>query len=550
MAGKPILQTPYATAVPYLNGAEASPTWYDEYDRQRIASYDLYDDMYNNDPTQFGLMLRGADDGPVFVPLAKRTILGLSRYVGKNWGYKVLSTDVSAGETDPTSQDNTNDAIVVTPEQVQLAQETYSSLFKRERLLSVFRSGIPEWLRRGDWLWMVSADETKRSGRRISVKPIDPRRYFPLFNDRSDVNRVTGQQLIEEIFLEDGTAAMFVQTWLKASDPSHPDYGTEEPEEGFDITYEAQAYDVKDFGLPEKRKALAHPDNVPQEDVIGIHNLPIYHIRNNESTDDPYGRSDLSGLESMLAGVNQSVTDEDLSLAFMGLGMYHTDSGAPVDETTGQPTNWKLGPKRVIEHEQGTKFEKVDGINSIQPFQEHVAFLKNEALGTIGMSDVALGEVGTAAFSGIALAIRFAPTADTVRVKNDNLNGVMTQMFFDLKDWFKVYEGIDLGDIEVISETDDQDLLPFDRAARWKELTEGLTAGIFTPEYVVSVLETDFGYTFPADYLQSLDKSNSDKAAAMDPFAARAAAEAQAAAQAQSAQDAQNQDQTAQTGAQ
>lgn len=512
-----LLQTPYATAMPYVVSASAAG-WTDEYDRQRLLSYNLYDDLFNNDPSQYRLMLRGTNDAPIYVPTAKKLINSLARYVGKGWGYTCTATEADEASAIEAS----------TPEQLTTALSAFGNLFARERLLSVYRAGVSEWLRRGDWLWMVSADPLKRAGSRISVRPIDPRRYFPLNGDTADLSRLTGQQVIEETVLPDGkTPALLVQTWLKSTDPGHPNYGQVEPEDGFPITHQIQAYDLADYADPAKRKPLAHPSNLPQAAIVGITQLPIYHIRNNESTDDPFGKSELSGLESLLAGINQSISDEDLSLAMMGLGMYWTDSGAPVDEVTKQPTSWKLGPKRVIEVDEDTTFNKVDGITSVEPFQVHVDFLGGEAASTVGLSDVSIGTADNiSAESGVALAIKFSPTLDTVRSKNDSSNAILTQMFHDLKQWFLIFEGWDCGSVEVTSVTEDGDLLPFDREARWKELMEGVTAGVFTKAYAVQVLIEEFGYTFPDDYLSQLEAADAKAADAADPFAARAREEA------------------------
>lgn len=512
------LQTPYSTAMPYIVG-EMAAGWTDEYDRQRLLSYDLYDDMFHNDTARYKMMLRGSDEKPILVPTAGTIVKSLARYVGKNWGFKVIQPIPDLGE----------DAVEVSADQVAAAQVAYGKLFARERLLSRYRGAVPEWLRRGDWCWFVSADPLKRKGSRISVRTIDPRRYFPINGDPSDISRVTGQQLIEEVLVGD-KIGLYVQTWLKASDPGHPDFGQEEGDTPFDITYQADVYDAKDFAVPEKRQRLVsseHP-SVPLDYVSGISQLPIYHIKNNEETDDPFGRSDLAGLESLLSGINQAVTDEDLSLSLMGIGMYWTDSGAPVDEVTGQTTAWKLGPNRVVEVDEGSEFNKVDGITSVQPFQDHVGYMKSEARNNAGVADVAMGDVGNTAFSGVALAIRFAPTSDTVKAKNDNSNGVLTQMLHDLKEWFLAFEEIDLGEVEVISVTEDDNLLPFDRAARWTELMEGVEKGVFTVEFAITILQNEFGYQFPADYVEDAVDAIAAKNAALDPFAARAGQELEA----------------------
>lgn len=509
-----VFQTPYSTAMPYTVGNRAQMAWTDEYNAQRLASYDLYDDMYHNDPARFRMMLRGSNEKPILVPTAGSIVRALARYVGRNWGFRVQEPVADPGDTAET----------VTPEQIQLAQVTFGKLFARERLLSRYRAGISEWLRRGDWLWYVSADPLKAEGRRISVRTIDPRRYFPLNGDPTDLSRVTGQQLIEEIVVGD-KIALYVQTWLKFSDPGHPNFGAEESADSpFSITYEADVFDAKDFADPLKRQRLISPTHPaqPQMFIEGVSNLPIYHIKNNEETDDPFGRSDLAGLEPMIAGVNQAITDEDLSIAMMGLGMYWTDSGAPVDSTTGQPTNWILGPSRVVEVDEGSGFHKVDGIDDVSPFQDHVGYLREQAQGSMGLSDVSVGTgSGASAESGLALAIRFSPTFDTVRGKNDQSNGILTQMFHDLKEWFVAFEGIDLGPVDIVSMTEDDNLMPFDREGRWKELLEGIAAGIFTVSYAVKVAGEQFGYVFPEGYAEEAEAAAAAAQAALDPFAGR-----------------------------
>lgn len=515
-----VVQTPYATAIPYA-AANAGAGWYDEYDRQRLLSYNLYDDLYNNDPSAYRLLLRGTNDKPIYVPTASKLIRSLARYVGKGWGFTCI----------PTIADEIAEVEASTPEQLATAQSAFGNLFNRERLLSTFRAGVAEWLRRGDWIWFVSADPLKREGRRISVRPVDPRRYFPMNGDPTDLSRVTGQQLIEETILQDGKSiGLLVQTWVKSSDPLHSQFGAQEPPEGHDIEHSVQVYDPADYMDPKKRKALADPQNLPQLPIAGITTLPLYHVKNNESTDDPFGRSDLAGLESIIAGINQTTSDEDLSLALMGLGMYWTNSGAPVDPVTKQPSGWILGPNRVIEVDEDSEFSKVDGITSVQPFQDHIGFIGDEAASTMGLSDVSIGTADNInAESGIALAIKFGPTLDTVRTKNDTVNSVLTQMFHDLKAWFLVFEGWDMGSVDVKSVAEDGDLLPFDREARWKELMEGVTAGVFTKAYAVKILSEEFGYEFDEDYMKAMEAADAAGPATLDPFAARAAEEAAAA---------------------
>lgn len=502
------LITPYASALPYM--VSAMPTWTDAYDAQRLASYDLYDDMYNNRPDT-ALMLRGSDEKPIFVPTAKRVINTLCRYVGKDWGYEI-------NPIDPNS----------TADETPLL-EAFSSLFARERVISQFVTGLPQWLRRGDWLWMVWADEAKAPGSRIGLKTIDPRTYFPLNNDTEDVDRITGQQIVEQTVLDDGTTiALKVQTWLKYTDPSHTQYidptsDATVPEGGIPIEYKCEIVDIKDWQDPKKRVTLQ--TLVPQESIDGITALPIYHIKNNEETGNPFGGSELSGLESVVAGISQAITDEDLSLALAGLGMFVTDSGAPVDSETGEPIGWLVGPQQVIEVAQGRKFERLAGITSVAPSQQHVDYLEEQAYGTSGINDIALGTRGAVTESGVALAIRMQPLFDAADVKDLSINDVMTQLFHDLATmWFPTFESINFDGFEVTSGTS-QDRLPFDRAQFWTELSAGYEAGILPLSYVHRMLNEKLGYELTKEELKAALDEQAAKAAQADPYGARAAAE-------------------------
>lgn len=497
--------TPYASAVPFFS--KAIPAWLDVYNAQRLASYDLYDDMYDNKPDMVSMLLRGSDNKAVYVPTAKRIINNLARYVGRGWGFAV-------------------DPLAGTPAERQAATECYSSLFVRERMLSQFVTGKHEWLRRGDWVWQITADPSKPEGKRISIRTIDPRTYFPI-SVEDDIDRIAGVQLIEEFILDDGTTtAIKEQRWLKYLHPDHPNYVEDDgddltadqtiPEEGFDILYESRILALEDWQDPAKQKVLRVL--TPEQLLPGIKAIPIYHIKNGTSTSLPFGTSDLSGLETVIAAINQAVTDEDLAIALAGLGLYVTDSGAP-------DGGWRLGPTRVVEVGEGGKFEKLEGVETVVPNQTHIDYLEEHGYGTTGLNDIALGKSGANPKSGIALAIEMAPLFDTAADRNLQINDVLSQMFYDLKVYFDIYEGISLGDAIITSETDEGDLLPFDREARWKELMEGHAAGIFSTEFVHRKLIEEFGYDLTNKDLKAATEETATKAAQADPFAARAAAE-------------------------
>jgi hypothetical protein len=492
--------TPYATAMKYYTGDVSS--LHGEYEGQRLASYDLYDDLFNNLPETATLLIRGTDDRPVLVPTAKRMINTLSRYVGKNWTYLMEAVSV----------DEDGDPVVADAEAVEDARRAMESLFRRERLEAKFHTGKKAFLRRGDWCWMISADPEKLPGRRITVQEIDPRTYFPLQTDIEDLSRLTGCEIREEI-LEGEDVAIKVQRWIKAG---HVDYA-----EGWDgdIGYECLVYAAEDFDTaPKVLRVVAALEALP-----GVKALPVYHIKNNEEGGDPYGHSDLAGLESVLAGVNQAASDEDLALAIAGLGMYWTDAGAPVDED-GEPSNWNLGPAEVVEVGAGGKFERVQGISSVEPSQTHIKFLQTEAYGTVGISDVAMGTASQVE-AGVSLALKLSPVFDAADEKDRAINGVWTQLLHDLRDWFAVYEGTPMDMVDFTSVTSSEDRMPFDREARFTELMELFKSKLVSISFVHNELNARFGYTLDSSEAEAAIAAVAQLAAANDPYAARGNAE-------------------------
>ena len=469
------VKTPYNTAMPFVRELEG---WIpSEYDRQRVASYELYDDLFHNDPDTMKRMLRGEDEQPVFIPTAQRIINTLSRYVGRGWGYMV----------DPDSG---------TESEQEFAKITFGELFKRERLLAKFTFGKKEFLRRGDWLWYLSADPDKAQGKRISVTTVDPRTYFPIFHP-TDPTKIIGQQLIEQIMLGEGDEAEIavkVQRWLKWQHADHPSTGNPNAPIANDI----RIFALEGFGDPEEEEVVE--TRLELAEMPGIFSLPIYHIKNNEESDNPFGRSDLAGLESIVQGINQGISDEQEALAMAGLGMYYTDSGAPIDEN-GEETDWVLGAKRVIEVGSGRKFERVQGLSSVEPQQTHISKLEESAYGSNGITNIALGAQGAnIQESGVALALRMSPLFDVASEKDITINDVLTQMFYDLSTmWLPTYEGINIGAAMVLSTVSIADRLPFDRETRFKELMDLHKAGVVTIEYVIKTLEAKFDYEFDED---------------------------------------------------
>jgi hypothetical protein len=406
----------YDTAVPF---AGPLPSWLNEFDAQRLAAYQLYEELYANEATAIKLTLRDDEENPIYIPSARRIIKTLARYVARGLGFTVTGG---------------------TPEQQLAIIEAYGDFFNRERFFPAFRAAMRYGLAFGDWCMFLYADPDKPEGSRISVKAVDPGMYFPIF-DPKDIDRVVGVRLVEQI-IEDNKTLLKQQRWLTARAEGHPSYSDGLFVKDASIVYDTIILELTDWEDPVKRKIVR--TEIPQQPLEGIFQLPVYHFKAVEKTGEHFGVSMLQGLERLFYGLNQAVTDEDVAIAMHGLGVYVTNQ-RPVD-AQGNPTDWIVGPRRVVEL-SGDKpenyFERVPGIAKIEASQDHINFMLTMAESTAGISDVALGQVDTQlAESGIALAIRLGPILDEAGDADELIIATLNQFFFDFKMWLQVYEGI------------------------------------------------------------------------------------------------------------
>lgn len=410
----------YSVVANFLSGY--SPSWLsnDPFNQARIASYKFYENLYWNDAGGFRMTLRGDEEFPVYIPSARRIINTFNRYVARGLTISVTGTNTA---------------------QVDAAQFAYDTLFKRERFFSNFKHSKRLGLIRGDMVLGIFGDALRPEGRRLSIVDIDPSKYFPILNPED--NKVEwGQSLIEQVHIGEKDYIK-IQRWLKPTHPEHPDYDQETPNYEADIAYDETIWEMESWDDPEKRKQFQSV--TPLDYVPGIKTLPLYLFANNKDPDNVFGTSDLRGLERIFLDINQTATDESVAIAMAGLGVYVSDT-SPVDDD-GNPTDWVLGPKRVVETAEGGKFERVSGVASVDPTQGHMDWLQSQAESVLGISDVALGQVDvTLAESGIALQIRMGPLLDASGDRDLEIEDKLIQMFYDLKNWFAIYERLNFGD--------------------------------------------------------------------------------------------------------
>lgn len=491
----PIL-TPYSTLRDFLGtkfsqgGARSYLTGLDQ---QRLDAYQVYEQIYWNVPDTFKIIQRGSGARPIYIPTARTLINTMDRYVATGFDWMV----------DPLSAPDT---------ELALAKAAFTQLFSRERFLSKFDANKLFGLIRGDWCWHILANPLKPAGSRISILPLDPGSFFKITHP-DDVDRVIGVDIIEQI-TDGNDVRLKVQRYSKGPDPLNDPDGANQA-----IFSQLGIWKLDDWGDPKKKplkvlSATALPAQITA--------LPVYHLPNFETPGDPYGSSELRGFETVIAAINQSVSDEDLALALEGLGVYATDSGPPRDETTGKPTSWKLGPGRVIELKTGSSFNRVTGVKDLDPYQDHLAFLINSIKEASGATDAAAGKVDVAvAESGISLIMQLGPILASAAKKDRIVTDVHTQMFFDLaRGWLSAYEQINLPTALVVPTLGSK--LPPNISGALKDILSvvGVIPGLL-PWAVRQIHELGFDMTPEEIAAASATPAASDPTAA-DPFAARA----------------------------
>jgi hypothetical protein len=486
--------TPYSTARSLMG---TLPTWMDDLDAQRIMAYQVYEQIYKNVPETFMLTQRGTDQSPIYIPNGRIIVDTTDRYTATGFGY---TTDPAFGST----------------AEQQTALLAFKALFDRERFLSKFAANKKFGLIRGDWFFHIVADPNRLPGKRISIYTVDPAAVFYVPHP-DDLERNMGVHIIE-MFEESGEQMIKRQTYSKGPDPYDP-----ETDDG-KIWSSLTIHSMDDWQDPAKSPVRTIIEPYPLDPLITA--FPVYHIKNSEEPGNPWGVSELMGLERVMGAVNQAISDEELALALEGLGMYATNSGPPTDEE-GNETNWILGPGRVVEvagaDEKSTWFKRVGGIGSVVPYQDHLKFLTQALREGSGTPNIAIGQVEvTVAESGVALALQMAPMLGKAEVKDINIRDVSIQMFYDLKAWLQVYEAINTGLALVVPQFGPK--LPVNVEQEVDRILKMVEAKIMSLE-TARVKLTALGYQFAANEGDLVVEEAASVAVASDPFAVRATGE-------------------------
>lgn len=463
------------------------PAWITDLDDQaRVAAYDGYDNMYKNAPETFAVSGRGSEDHPLYVPSARRIVETVNRYLAKGWDWTVTSLSANVANSD-------------------LVLAALSTLFTREQMHTKFFSLKRNMVKDGDSLLHIIQDVSKPAGSQITIHELDARSYFQIPNP-TDAMQVDGCYIVSLYFIDQTTQVAQRLEYRKQPDGSIFTQLTFWETNAWDDRWDGhpplKPVEVPQAYKDDKNMALLLRGTVLPTSVTA---LPVYHFRNRRDSSEPFGTSEISGIETLIAGVNQAASDEDITLALQGLGIYVTNATRPVNQD-GTEGDWAIEPGYVLELSGNDQtFERVEGVKTLVPYQDHLNFLKDSMDSSAGLSAVATGKVDVAvAQSGVALALEMTPILSNNEEKEVELLSVLDQFLHDLVFMWMSLDGLSADPLDILLKNSFADPLPIDRDATIKELIALKAAGFISTEFAIAYLKDKLGFNFPDDMLTQI----------------------------------------------
>lgn len=461
----------WSTIAPFI-GPKEKQSWIPEEDRNRIAAYMKYDQIYWNDERQYSLRILEGEQ-PLYIPNARTIVDITSHYMVK--GLTIEATDGVEKTNDDTKQ-------------------FLKEFLKREEFYSRFDTEKTAGVARGDWIFHLTANPKKKEGTRISLNGLDPSTVFPIY-DEDIPDKMIGCHIAVQYYMPNEPDKVRVRKLTYRLEESDSGERKVSREEGI------WEIDPKWYGPEAKLVKQTIPFGYLDPRITAI---PIYWFRNRTWSGEDFGSSELRGFENIMQTVSQGDTDVSAALALEGLGVYATDGGRPVNDD-GSETTWEVAPGRVMEVPTGSYFRRVEGVTSITPATDQIKYLEGKMNKASALSDVALGEVDAqTAQSGIALAIKFQPTLAKIEIRDRHIMDKLTQLFYDWKVWVLVFERVTLSG-DIVPSIGDK--LPLDRTARVNELNNMLDRKLISKQYYRDEMEK-LGYVFPDDIEDQITKES------------------------------------------
>lgn len=505
----------YSAALDFITSADSNIAI--DADKRRVGAYDLYENMYINSTQSLKLVLRGDDSYPILMPSGKKIVDATNRFLAVGFDFLV------EGVGDAGTQEVLNG--------------WWSDFFKREAMRAKFASSKRWGLIRGDAAFYIYANGNKGSNQRISIAELDPRQLFEI---EDAVGNMIGCHIVDTIqdFREPDKPDKKIarrRTFRKETDESGNTISITSELKHFSLG----KWDDRTQTVVEQLEQIPYPqfDEEPTPLPAPITQIPVYKWRNNPPQNSSWGHSQLTGLETLLYAINQSLTDEDATIVFQGLGMYVT-SAAPPQDTEGNTTDWQIGPMQIIEIGQDQRFDRVTGVSDVSPYQNHMNFIDEKGLSEAsGTPAIAIGRVDVSvAESGISLQLQLMPLLAQNAEKEQELVVVLDQMFFDITTmWLPAYEPELFPDAEVMSQMSVvcvfDDPMPKNRDAQVQETLLLVTSNLILTSMAVRKLRS-LGWDYPTidpitgealtddDIAALLNQQAAANAAASDPFSA------------------------------
>jgi hypothetical protein len=446
MALKKKLFTPWSSLDNMLGKL---PSWWPEEEQQRIASYEKYDQMYWNDPTQYAIRVLD-NEQPIYVPNARVVVDTTAQWLMKGLQIVPVSSTGAPDVNDDTDID-----------QLPPPHQMLEGLLRRERFRSRYAANKKAGITRGDSAFHITADPNALPGARISIETLHPGMVWKV-PDPDDPSETIRIHIVEQ-WIDPGDDQQRVR--IRKLTYEKVIVGGSQRIQREEAIYELQGDKGFWYGpTPQKVKQILPQELLP----ASITHFPVYWFNNLEWESQDYGSSDLRGLEYLDWASSQGATDTQSALSLHGLGVYATDGGRPVNDR-GEEVDWEIVPGGVAEVPSGAYFRRVEGISSIQPMMDQLKYLEGKMYSAAGLTDVALGQVDVkVAQSGIALAIKFMPTLARIEDRDTAHTEILQQMWFDLRSWFETYDSeFQIPEVDVVIA---KTKLPPDRVTTLNEL--------------------------------------------------------------------------------